>query len=121
MMKRMISPTNLQFFISDAVRPENAQPEENIRILYNGECITVPCAYWDETETELTVGAAHEIDQPSAPLFDEMLPTPSQSVLFTDVACAELLAYPTSTETTRIRIWTDGLQLSEHVIVVAIG
>jgi hypothetical protein len=117
MHRKTISPTNFQFFISDASLPENAQPEEKIRILFNGQCITVPCAYWDETETELTVGAADEVDQPSAPLFDEMLPTPSRSILFTDVACAELLAYATPTETTRIRIWTDGLEFPEHVVV----
>jgi hypothetical protein len=42
MMKKIISPTNFQFFISDASLPENAQPEEKIRILFNGQCISVP-------------------------------------------------------------------------------
>lgn len=116
-----IAPPYLQFFISDSSLPENPQPDvEKIRILFNGNCVSVPCAYYEETQTELMVGTFEEVAQKGKPQFDGIIPTPNGSVVFSDVLLTEWLAYPTPTAETRIRIWTDGLTLPERV-VIAVG
>ena len=120
MITKMISPYYLQFFISDASLPENPIQGETIKIISNGRCLSVPCAYWGEAETELTVGSPDEVAEPREPQFDGTIPTPGGSVVFTDADLNELLAYPAATAETRIRIWTDGSMLPERV-VVAIG
>lgn len=118
---RKISPPYLQFFISDIGRPENPTPDvESIRILFNGRCISVPCAYHEEAGTELVVGTPEEVAQAAAPQFDGVIPTPGELVLFDDAEATEWVVYPTPTAETRIRIWTDGSMLSERV-VVAVG
>lgn len=115
-----IAPPYLQFFISDASLPENPIQGEEIEIISNGQCLSVPCAYWDEAETELIVGSLEEVSEPQASQFDGTIPTPSRALVFHDALLNELLVYPTSTDETRIRIWTDGLTLPERV-VVAVG
>ena len=117
---KRISPPYLQFFISDSTLPDNPIQGETIKIISNGQCLSVPCAYWDEAETELIVGSPEEVGEPQAPQFDTTIPTLSGSLAFTDAELNELLVYPTSTNETRIRIWTDGLLLPERV-VVAVG
>lgn len=118
---RKISPPYLQFFISDIGRPENPTPDvESIRIIFNGRCISVPCAYHEEAGTELVVGTPEEVAQATAPQFDGIIPTPGELVLFDDAEATEWVVYPTPTAETRIRIWTDGSILPERV-VVAVG
>lgn len=117
---KMIAPQYLQFFISDASLPENPIQGENIEIISNGRCLSVPCAYWDEAETELVVGSPDEVAEPREPQFDGTIPTPGGSVVFTEADLTELLVYPAEAAETRIRIWTDGSMLPERV-VVAIG
>lgn len=120
MITKKISPPNLQFFISDASLPENPVQGETIEIISNGECISVPCAYWDETETTLTVGSPQEVSEATKPIFDSTIPTPSGAVVFSDSELSELLSYPVAHAVARVRIWTDGLKFPERV-VVAIG
>ena len=111
----------MQFCISDSGLPEQPQPDvEEIRILFNDQCITVPCAYQDEAETDLTVGTPEEVGQARTPQFDDWLPTASRLLVFTDVELNELANWPVASSETRIRIWTDALTLPER-IVVAIG
>ena len=118
---KRISPPYLQFFICDSTLPENpVQGVEKIEIISNGKSLSVPCAYWEEAETELIVGSPEEVEGPQAPQFDTVIPTPSRSIIFHDALLAELLDYPTQTAETRIRIWTDGSILPERV-VVAVG
>lgn len=117
---RKISPPYLQFFVSDASLPENPVQGETIKIISNGQCLSVPCAYWDEAETELVVGHPEEVVEPRTPQFDGTIPTPSGSLVFHDAELTEWVVYPTPTAETRIRIWTDGLMLPERV-VVAVG
>lgn len=118
---KRISPPYLQFFICDSTLPENpVQSVEKIEIISNGQSLSVPCAYWDEAETELIVGSPKEVEEPRAPQFDTTIPTRSGLLVFHDALLTELLAYPTSTSDTRIRIWTDGSKLPERV-VVAVG
>lgn len=117
--RRMIAPPNLQFFISDPDAMDIPIQGESIRIISSGECISVPCRYWDEGDTELIVGD-NEAILPQAPQFDGTIPTPGGSVLFSDAEMTELLSFPTPARNTRIRIWTDGSILPDRV-VVAIG
>lgn len=120
-VRKTIFPPYLQFFISDIGRPENPTPDvEAIRILFNGRCISVPCAYYEETGTELVVGSPEEVAQAAVPQFDGVIPTPGELVLFDDAEATEWMIYPTPTAETRIRIWTDGSMLPERV-VVAVG
>ena len=120
MITKRISPPNLQFFISDASLPENPVQGETIGIISNGVCLSVPCAYWDETETTLIIGRPEEVSEPAKPLFDGTIPTHSGAIVFSDSELAELLSYPVSDAVTRIQIWTDGLKFPERM-VVAIG
>jgi hypothetical protein len=117
--RRMIAPPNLQFFISDPDAVDVPVQGESIRIISSGECISVPCRFRDEGDTELIVGD-NEAALPEAPQFDGTIPTPSGSVLFSDVEMTELLSFPAPAGTTRIRIWTDGSIFPDR-IVVAIG
>lgn len=120
MIRKMISPPYLQFFISDSSLPENPVQGETIKIISNGQCLSVPCAYCKDTETELVIGHPDEVAEPRTPQFDGKIPTPGGTLVFHDAELTEWVVYPTPTAETRIRIWTDGSMLPERV-VVAVG
>lgn len=115
--RMMIAPPNLQFFISDPGAADVPIQGEKIRIISSGEMISVPCRYWNEGDTELVVGDYGEVQENRSPVFDGSIPTPSRTIWFSDAELTELLLFPTPTKMTRLRIWTDGLELPERIVV----
>ena len=102
-VRRTIFPPYPQFFIADIGRPANPTPDvEAIRILFNGRCISVPCAYYEEAGTELVIGTPEEVAEAAAPQFDDVIPTPGEMVLFDDAEGTEWVVYPVPTPETRI-------------------
>lgn len=115
--RMMIAPPNLQFFISDMEATDVPIQGVPLRILATRECISVPCQYNEEGETELVVGFIDEIHEDGPPAFDDEIETPSGILLFSDVELTELMKFETRRTQIRIRIWTDGLQFPERVVV----
>ena len=116
-MKKFIAPSNLQFYISDVSIPESAFFGENVRIVSNGLSLTVPCQYEFEGDTEVIIGAYDEVPKDGVLAFDGSIPTPGGFLLVTDVGIEELMKYPVSNATTRLAIWTDGLEYPARVVV----
>jgi hypothetical protein len=117
--RRIIAPPHLQFFISDQNGGEPPlQGSERLAVISSGTCISVPCAYWGEAETNLVVGPGSELmTRGRTQAFDGVIPTPSGTILFSDSETTTLLEYPATGITTRVRVWTDGLELPEVVLV----
>ena len=86
-------------------------------MISNGACLSVPCQYREEGETELIAGSFAEVPKERVLVFDGVIATPDRSLLFDDAELTELLTYPVMATTTRIRIWTDGSRLPDRVVV----
>lgn len=116
-VRETIFPPYLQFFISDSSLPDNPIQGETVEIISDGKCLSVPCAYWSEADTELVVGTPEEVAEARTPQFDGTIPTPNGSLVVHDAELTEWVVYPVPTAETRIRIWTDGSMLPERVVV----
>ena len=112
-----IAPPYLQFFISDPSSDNSPIQGESLKPLSDGQCISVPCRYAEEGETDLTICIDEEVDTQARPQFDDFIPTPSGEVLFADANLAALAIVPVQEMRTRVRIWTDGSQLPDRIIV----
>jgi hypothetical protein len=80
------------------------------------DCITVPCLYWNDGDTTITVGQFGELDQDALPDFDGVLNTPEKMLMLSD-ANTDLLDIAVPTAETRIRIWIDHPTEPENIFI----
>lgn len=116
-LRRMISPSNFQFYISDYEQPEIALLGEAIEVVSNGLSLTVPCQSDQEADTEFTIGAYADVPQNGSRVFEGTIPTPSRLVVVSDVAMDRLLRYPVPDTQTHLTIWTDGEKFPARIVV----
>lgn len=81
------------------------------------DCISIPCIYWNDADTNFTVGEASELAMPMPPTFDGILNTPDKRLVFFDANVPSFASLPVTTVKTRIRIWIDHPTQPEHVVV----
>jgi hypothetical protein len=112
-----IAPTNSLLFISDPNGGEAPAPSRDVRIRSTTSCISVPCLMWQDGETDVTLGTAHEVELSESPVFDAMLDTPNRAVVVSTIEGRTALKVPVSAPRTRVRIWVNRPQEPDRVIV----
>lgn len=112
-----ISPSHLQFFISDW-KISSAEPYgEDAEIISNGRTVAIPCQYCMEGETELIIGGIDEVPKDGVLAFEGSIETPSRILVASDVTREHLMEYPVSKDVSWLSIWTDGKAYPERVVV----
>jgi len=111
-----IAPPNSLLFISG---PEGDQPLDFSfmkTIRWNATCITISCLPFIDGETEVTLGAAAEVDPGWPPAFDEPL-IANGSIVVSTSERSTLLELPVTGDRTRIKIWINDDEEPDKVIV----
>jgi len=114
------APMNLLIFVSDPTATDVPMQGEAQTIRSTEECITIPCLYWDEGDTKVSIGPFSEIAESRIPDFDGVIKTPTRRVVVTDVAITEYLGQYVAGPETRVRVWTNH-PTSPDEIKIAIG
>jgi hypothetical protein len=112
-----IAPPNSLLFISDV--KGGAVPDfiPGQLILSTSSSISVGCLMWQDGETDVSLGAASEVDPGENPAFDGMLDTPNQTVIVSTVERETILAASASGRHTRVRIWVNRPQEPDKIII----
>jgi hypothetical protein len=80
------------------------------------DCITVPCLYWNEGDTTVTIAKFAELNPKSAPSYEGVLNTP-EKILMISEANADIRDIPVSSVRTPIRIWIDHPTQPQHIVI----
>lgn len=86
-------------------------------IASSSECITVPCLYWNEGDTSITLGRTSDLDRVDPPRFEGDLQTPQRRVLLFDANMPEIMSMVVPGAVTRIRIWTNDPREPDEVTI----
>lgn len=117
--KTRIAPRYLSFYIGGSLEVDVPVRHGEAGIFSTDECIVVPCLYWNEGDTTITLGPSEELKESSGPpQFDGMLETPLQSILLFDADIPEILSMDASYGHTRVRIWTNHPTDPDDVVIV---
>jgi hypothetical protein len=81
----------------------------------------VTCLVDSEGETDITVGAAHDVLQNRRPVFDGILEAPSRKLILDLVSDETVLEINLPSAKNRIRVWTDGRHVCAEQVVIGIG
>ena len=115
--RKLIAPTNFQFYISDVSDRQIESFGETVAVVSNGLSVTIPCQSDQEADTELIVGDYAEVPKDGVLVFEGTIPTPGRIVVASNVAMDHLLRFPVAREVTQLTIWTDGQEYPERVVV----
>lgn len=115
-----IAPEYLSFYIAGSHEVEVPLDMDKRGIVSSEECIKVPCLYWNDGDTLVTVGDVGDVNAASSPAFDGLLATPHGGVLLFDANSPELLRWPVTGMRTRIQIWINHPTEPDE-ITIAIG
>jgi hypothetical protein len=102
-----IAPPNSLIFIADASGGTVPEFIANSPILSTESMISVSCLANVDGDTTITLGAVAEMSVAEAPVFDDMLLTPSGKLVVSTVEDESILSAIVPMHTTRIRVWTN--------------
>ena len=108
---------NSLLFIRDPTLDATPEIDEPSGVWSIPTCIAVGCLPDCEGTTEVTIGAGREFDGKGSLVFDGRLDTPSRIVLVETVLWQTVLEKPVAGVGTRVRIWTNGLQATDKVMI----
>jgi hypothetical protein len=111
-----IAPPNSLLFISG---PEGDQPIDFSSfktIRSNSTCVAISCLTFMDGETEVTLGAAKEVDPGWAAAFDDVV-TARGSIVISTSERETLLELPVATDQTRVKVWINHEDEPDKVIV----
>jgi hypothetical protein len=118
-----IMPPYMLLFVSDLEEEDSpdcidgAETVKNARLWATPSCIAIGCLNPDDGDTEVTLGAAHEVDPGRRPVFDNKLATPDRNVIVSTAEHETVLKARVKNISTRIRIWTNHPSEPDRVIV----
>ncbi len=72
---------------------------------------------FQDGETEVTLGAARDVDPGGPPVFDGVLETPSKAVIISTAEHETVMNANVPTQSTRVRIWTNHPTEPDRIIV----
>jgi hypothetical protein len=112
-----IAPTYLSVYLAGWPLRDVPYNFAEVNIPSTPDCISIPCIYWNEGDTNFVVGAASEISPSTEPNFDGMLNTPYRKLVFFDAEVENFATMPVPTVKTRIRVWIDHPRQPQNVVV----
>jgi hypothetical protein len=117
-LKRIHHPVlNSLLYIRDA-RAKDLPAIDGIRkYWFVPSCLAVSCLPDSEGNTEIVIGDARDVASKATPLFDGALKTPSRKVIVETVIAVTLLEWSVPEPTVRLRIWTNGHQATEWIVI----
>jgi hypothetical protein len=113
----IVAPEYLSFYISGKSEFKVPLDHEHHRIIATQDCINVPCLYWNDGDTTITLGAFSELTPESEPEFDGMLNTPDNKIIVSDANEPEMAKASVPTTRTRIRIWVNRPTEPDEVLI----
>jgi hypothetical protein len=111
-----IAPPNSLLFISG---PEGDQPIDFSifkTIRWNSTCIAVSCLTFMDGDTEVTLGAAAEVNPGWAPSFDDVI-SAKDSIVISTSERTTVLQQPITGSQTRVKVWINADEEPDKVIV----
>ena len=108
---------NSLLFIRDSTLTDTPEIDGLSNVWSLPTCIAVSCLPDCEGTTEVMIGAGREFDGKGSLVFDGRLDTPSRIVLVETVLWQTVLEKPVAGVGTRVRIWTNGLQATDKVMI----
>ena len=115
-----IAVPNCLLFIKDARNREFPDIDGNAAVWSTPSCVAVMCRPEVDGDTEIRIGLVGEVGLGGRPLFDSLLKTPSRRLALEIVPGEKILEVGVPDRDTRVRVWTDGHQCAEKV-VIALG
>lgn len=112
-----IAPPNSLLYISDSRGGTVPEWKRGAPILSSPSCISFSCLTFADGETDVTVGAASDVDPGVRPAFDGSLETPSRTLELSTVERNTVMQTAVPAESTRVRIWTNHPTEPDKVIV----
>jgi hypothetical protein len=108
---------NSLLFVADAQSDSLPEIDGIGAVWSTPSCVAVSCQPDCDGDTEVTIGSGRELEQSGKPLFDGRLKTPSGKIIVATVLREIVLERSVPTFETRVRIWTDGHQCTDRVII----
>jgi hypothetical protein len=87
------------------------------KVWSTSSCVAVSCLPDADGPTEVTIGTQPQVDRNDVLIFDNWLQTPSRRLQVETVLAETLFSGSVSQPSTRVRIWTNGRQDTDRVIV----
>jgi hypothetical protein len=99
---------------------ENIPEIDGLKLTWaNPDCVAVSCQSDSLGETVVKLGRPAEDKMRQVLVFDGEINTPSRRVVVEDIHVERIFSLPVSSVRTRIRVWTEGAQDSEIVVIDA--
>lgn len=105
--KVTVAPEYVSFYVAGKLNVQVPLDHEHRRIAATSDCINVPCLYWNDGDTTITLGSFNEVNRRDEPAFDGILNTPDNKIILFDAIDPEMASAAVPTAQTRIRIWTN--------------
>jgi hypothetical protein len=112
----VIAPEYVSFYIAGKRKIVVPINHDRGGLAATDDCITVPALYWNEGDTNITIGPFEELNQLPAPDFDGLMNTPENKIMLSD-ANDDIADIAVPTTRTRIRIWLDHPTQPENIVI----
>jgi hypothetical protein len=116
-LTKKVAPPYSLIFIADpdgGTAPECSPPAP---YWATSTCIAVGCLMFQDGDTEVSLGKAHEVNPAGRPIFDNLLETPSLKVNVETAERELILQTDVPTVSTRVRIWTNELVEPDKIVI----
>lgn len=105
--KITVAPEYVSFYVAGKLNVQVPLDHDYRRIAATQDCINIPCLYWNDGDTTITLGPFGEVHRSDEPAFDNMLNTPDKKIIVFDANEPEMASAVVPTDRTRIRIWVN--------------
>ncbi len=113
-----VAPEYNSFYVAGSLDVDVPIKWGAVGVFGTEECLVVPCLYWNDGDTMITLGHSVDISVQTMPrLFDGLLKTPQRRVLLFDVHMPEIMSMTVAGEETRIRIWANHISEPDKITI----
>lgn len=114
------APEYCGFYVSGARSVGVAIDPARGGIHATAECINIPCVYWNDSDTTITLGSYGDVAKGTEPDYDGLLETPMRSVLLFDANLPKIVEASVEGVRTRVRVWMNH-PISPDAVTIALG
>lgn len=118
-LRTRIAPPYSLLYVADPNGGEPPEPDE-APIWSTRSCIAIRCFTFSDGETDVSLGAADEVDPGSPPAFDATLLTPSREVVVSTAEYETILRMDVRNTKARVRVWVNH-PTEPDVVIIGLG